>query len=125
VEWLLIDVTDGTTIAGASQLAVEAPLSEIGCGEEGRLIVIPHFVRGQVVSFEPVETDASPPPFLDSTAWQSAVRVGARELRVPCSADSDEVAATLAAQRAKWDAAAIESYQYTMSWTVFLATAGA
>jgi hypothetical protein len=119
--WLLVDITDGTTIEGQTRLAVEAPNAELGCGVEHRPVRMHFFSSGEEVSFERVDTDAvlrPGAPLLDDSAWQSAVVVGARQLRIACPPGSDEAAATLATQRATWEAANIDSYEYTMHWGV-------
>ncbi len=116
--WLLVDITDGTTIEGVSRLAVEVPYSETVCGAEGRPVALHFFSAGEEVSFERVETNATL-SFLPDAAWASAPVVGARQLRIACPPGSDEAADTVADQRAMWEAADIDSYEYTMHWGVF------
>jgi hypothetical protein len=117
--WLLVDITDGTTIEGESRLAVDAPNAELGCGVEHRPVRMHFFSPGEAVSFERVETDATLSFLADDAAWASAPVVGARHLRIACPPGSDEAAATLATQRATWEAANIDSYEYTVHWGVF------
>jgi hypothetical protein len=122
--WLLVDVADGAAIDGSSRLAVEAETLLWDC--RGKIWDL---YPGQIepdtrLSFEPDDTDTRLPVPAISEAWESAVAVGGGELRVTCPPGSDELTATLAEQRAKWEAAGIDTYEFTLSWRVFSLLSG-
>jgi hypothetical protein len=114
--WLLVDLTDGTTIDGASRLAVEAASAELGCGDDGQRIDPIQLEAGEAVSFESHPTQASLPAFLTGGEWESAVVISGGKVRSLCPPGSDEAVATLADQRAKWEATGITTYEFTLFW---------
>ena len=114
--WLLVDVTDGTTVDGASRLAVEAASSELVCGDDGRRIDPIQLEAGEAVSFESHPTQASLPAHLTGDEWESAVIIGGGKVRSICPPGNDEAVAALAEQRAKWEATGITNYEFTLFW---------
>ena len=117
--WLLVDVADGATIAGSSRLAVEAATLLWDCRGKTWELLPSEIEPDTRLTFEPDDTDTRLPVPAIRQAWESAVAVAGGELQVTCPPGSDELTATLAEQRAKWAAAGIDTYEFTLSWRVF------
>jgi hypothetical protein len=66
---------------------------------------------------------ASGPPDVQDLKWAVPVAVTGRDVRILCPS-RDELTATIAAQRAKWTAAEVHDYEFTLRWGVFNLTAG-
>jgi hypothetical protein len=120
--WWVIDLAGGATIDGSGRVLVEIPQSEVGCGESMRPIDTFQLREGASVSFELVDGAPGARPaywFTESVSFDSEPAVRGRQFRVECPPTTEDVAAELAAQRARWEQAGIGSYEFIMRIEVF------
>jgi hypothetical protein len=120
--WWVIDLAGSTTIDGSGRVLVEIPQSEVGCGESMRPIDTFQLGEGASVSFELIDGAPGERPtswFTEAVSFDSEPAVRGRQFRVECPPGTEEVAAELAAQRATWEQAGVDSYEFTMGIEVF------
>jgi hypothetical protein len=120
--WWVIDLAGGATIDGSGRVLVEIPQDEVGCGDAMRAIDTFQLRDGATVTFELIDDapDARPTYwFTENASFDSEPAVRGRRFRVECPPGTEEVAADLAAQRALWEQAGIDTYEFTMSYYVF------
>ena len=123
--WWLVDLLGGRSVDGATRLMIDVA-DELGCGAEHHPISSFQISVGDTVSFELTGQNPGAPPemFMRGSDVSAARPVAARQFRIDCPADIDDVAATIADQRTRWEAAGIASYQFSMSWMQFNDLAG-
>jgi hypothetical protein len=120
--WWVIDLAGGATIDGSRRVLVEIPQSEVGCGESMRPIDTFQLRDGANVSFELIDGAPGERPtswFTEAVSFDSEPAVRGRQFRVECPPGTEEVASELAAQRARWEQASVDSYEFTMRIEVF------
>jgi Family of unknown function (DUF6174) len=120
--WLLVDLADGETIEGWTRVVVELDEPKVDCaGTRWPVFTLRSL---EEVTFELVpDMAATGPPDVQDLQWAVAVAVAGRDLRILCPS-RDQHAATIQAQRAKWTAAEVHDYEFTLHWGVFNLTAG-
>ena len=120
--WWVIDLAGGATIDGSGRVLVEIPQDEVGCGDSMRPIDTFQLRDGATATFELIDDapDARPKYwFTENASFDSEPAVRGRQFRFDCPPGTEEVAADLAAQRALWEQAGIDTYEFTMSYYVF------
>ena len=82
-----------------------------------RGISLQQFEPGTALTFERRgEPTGTPLSSQESSGWPAMTPVVAARVVTPCPPGTDEAAATVAAQQATWEAAAIESYDFTLRY---------
>jgi hypothetical protein len=120
--WLLVDLAAGQTIEGSTRVVVELDDPQVDCGGQRSPVFI--LSSAEEVSFQLVPSAvAERPADIRDLRWAVPVTVAGRDVRIECPSP-DELTATIAAQRAKWSAAGVSDYEFTLRWGVFNATAG-
>jgi hypothetical protein len=120
--WWVIDLSDAASIDGSGRVLVEIPQDEVGCGDAMRPIDTFQLRDGATVTFELIDDAPDAPPaywFTENASFDFEPAVRGRQFRVDCPPGTEEVAADLAAQRAHWEQAGIDTYEFTMSYYVF------
>lgn len=110
--WLLVDLGEGEAIEGSARVVVEFDEPDVECAG-GRW---PVFILrpSEAVTFELVAGGAAAGPAeVSDLRWSVPVVVAGRDLRIACPS-RDELAATIAGQRAVWTAAAVRDYEFTL-----------
>jgi Family of unknown function (DUF6174) len=120
--WWVVDLTGGATIDGSGRVLVEIPQDEVRCGESMRHIDAFQLSEGTTVSFEVVEGAPGERPaywYTENQSFESEPAVRGRQFRMECPPGTEEIAAELAAKRAMWEQAGVNSYEFTMRIDVF------
>ena len=119
---MLVDLAEGEAIEGWTRVVVELDELDVDCaGSRGPLFIVS---AQEKVSFELVpDAEAAGPADVRDLRWSVPVAVAGRDLRIVCPT-RDELTATIEAERAKWTAAGVRSYEFTLQWGVFNLTAG-
>ena len=120
--WWVIDLAGGATIGGSGRVLVELAQDQVGCGEAMRHIDTFQLREGTSVSFELVDDAPGVRPefwYTSDETFDAELAVRGRQFRVNCPAGTEEVAAELTAQRAIWEQAGVDTYEFTMSYYVF------
>ncbi len=120
--WLLVDLAGDDAVEGWTRVVVELDEPDVDCA--GRRWPVFVVSGPEQVSFElvPGEVAARPAEGQD-LRWSVPVAVRGRDLQIVCPT-RDELVSTIAAQRAKWDAAGVRTYEFTLHWEVFNLSAG-
>jgi hypothetical protein len=116
--WLLVELTD-TEIDGSTSIILEVR-DEIGCHDVEGVRVDPllQLEPGTAVTFERGQAETHRPVGGEETSgWPATLPVSAVRVQTACPAGASKAAATLTAQRAAWEAARIDSYDFTLSYT--------
>jgi hypothetical protein len=116
--WLLVELR-GTDIDGDTEVILQVPYDEVGCGAEGRRVDFLHLEPGTTLTFERGQAETqSPlgPGGAERSTWPSTPPISAVRVRTVCPAGSEEAAATLAAHRALWEVAGIHTYDFTLRY---------
>jgi Family of unknown function (DUF6174) len=120
--WLLVDLAAGETIEGSTRVVVELDDPEVACAGQRSPVFI--LSSAEDVSFQLVpDAVAGRPADIQDLRWAVPVTVAGRDVRIECPS-REELTATIAAQRAKWTAAGVGDYEFTLRWGIFTATAG-
>jgi hypothetical protein len=112
--WLLVDIIDGT-VQGLARVIVEVEGSRVDC--DGVPAPTYLLTDGEEVSFVVAPSVAARPDPPD-LRWTASVAVVGGDIRMSC-ASSAELAATLDAQRDRWEAAGMADYEFTLRWVEF------
>ena len=118
--WLLVELTDGAMIDGATRVALYVPFAEVALCERAdpdgyyKLVdTLPiSFVAAPLVGGQVPYPETQPP-------WQGVPQRNARQVRA-CPTSGADAAVELAAQRAKWETAGPHTYRFTLSWQSML-----
>jgi hypothetical protein len=112
--WLLVDISDGM-VQGVGRLIVEVEGSRVDC--DGAAAPPYLLTPGEEVSFAVVGDMATRPQPPD-LRWTPSVAVVGADLRMMCPTRAD-LATVLDAARARWEAAGLDDYQFTLHWMQF------
>jgi hypothetical protein len=96
---------------------LEVAYEDLTCGVEERGISVYQFEPGTTLTFERGEATGTPLSSQESSRWPAMTPVVATRVLTPCPPGTDEAAATVAAQRAIWESAAIDSYDFALRYT--------
>ena len=96
---------------------MEVAYEDLTCGVEERGINLDQFEPGTTLTFERGEATGTPLSSQESSGWPAMTPVVATRVVTPCPPGTDEAAATVAAQRATWEATAIDSYDFALRYT--------
>jgi Family of unknown function (DUF6174) len=120
--WLLVDLAEGEAIEGSTRVVVELDEPDLDCAGSGWPLFVLH--DAEQVSFELVPgAVAVGPGDVQDLRWSVTVVVAGRDLRMVCPSRG-ELAATIETQRARWTAAGVDSYEFTLHWGVSALSAG-
>jgi heat shock protein HslJ len=112
--WYVVVELQGTEIDGETLMVLEFS-GEIVCGPEARPISPDQLEPGSEVTFQRGHADTQPPPFGEDTrGWPASQPISAEAVHTSCPQGTEEFAETLARYRGIWDAAGIDSYDFTL-----------
>jgi hypothetical protein len=117
VGWLLVDLA-GSAIDGATQVVLQVRYDQVGCGLAGRPVWFDQLETGTELTFERGRARTRPPVVGGETMiWPSRTPISAVRVRIRCPAGTEDWAARVAAHRATWHAAGIDTYGFTLRYT--------